>query len=751
MAVYAYDIECLKNFFSAIFIDVENKKEILTFSIGAGRDDLDALVSFLKQKNTYVGYNNHSYDDPMLRYVMAYKGNNINLALHELSKKLVDDNFKQDKNLKDLRYPKNYSYAWKTIDLMRMMYFDKLGVSLKQVAISLRWEKIQDMPIHHDTIITSNQVSDILSYNKNDVLITIRLYEEVTPLRKLREELSKLYHVDLSSASDSRMANLILEEIYEKETNKEISQIRDLRTPRTRVLLGECIASFVKFSTPQLKELAKRISATYVYDHNNFKYSEKIYYGNCRFSLGIGGLHSEDDPGIFVTDNEYIIQDMDVASYYPNLIINNKFYPQHLGEEFIDILKKITEERIEAKKSGDKVKADGLKITVNSIFGKLGFKWFWLLDAKQMLSTTVSGQLGLLMLIEGLHENGIHVISANTDGVVCKIPRNLEARYYEIAHAWERATGLTLEYTPYERYIRRDVNSYITVKSDGSTKEKGVFIKDVDLKKSYKMPIVPKALYEYFVNGIPIMQTIESSTDIMDFCISQKTGANFEIEWHTKKGVIPQQKTNRFFISKNGGALIKKDRNTGKEIGLYVGNLVTILNNFDPKVPFKKYSVDFGFYEKEVMKVLDEIEPRQMSLFDLSTLGGGGKIQNSFSPSIQPQEEELSVSALMKLGKNQFATKLENIVSDYKKVEGISSKYVYTISVNGKAMEVEVYCLAKGVSDILKINKAQYKQNPISPGMLLYCDKFKKLSDGSFEIEKYTITETLEEECPSLF
>ena len=166
---------------------------------------------------------------------------------------------------------------------------------------------------------------------------------------------------------------------------------------------------------------------------------------------------------------------MDVASYYPNLIINNNFYPEHLGPQFIDVLKKITAERLAAKKSGDKVKADGLKITVNSIFGKTGSEHFWLYDPKQFLSTTISGQMGLLMLVEGMYSNGIEVISCNTDGVVCKIRRDMLPKYYEIAKAWEKATGLELEFTPYKKYVRRDVNSYITVKEDGTTKKKEPF------------------------------------------------------------------------------------------------------------------------------------------------------------------------------------------------------------------------------------------------------------------------------------
>lgn len=36
--------------------------------------------------------------------------------------------------------------------------------------------------------------------------------------------------------------------------------------------------------------------------------------------------------------------------------------------------------------------------------------------------TTINLQLCLIMLIEELELNGINVVSANTDGIVCKIP-----------------------------------------------------------------------------------------------------------------------------------------------------------------------------------------------------------------------------------------------------------------------------------------------------------------------------------------
>jgi len=613
MTIYAYDVECFPNFFSVTFVDVKDEKNTYAFSIGLGVNEKEELKKFLNRRIGLVGYNNISYDDPMLRFLIeSPKKENIEKSMYELSSMLVNDSYRSNNEIMNLRYPRK-EYLWKTLDLMAMLGFNKLGISLKQTAINLRWHKIQDLPLEPEQEVKEEEFEKILKYNLNDVLITKRLYEEVKPLRELRRELNKIYSLDFSSASNSKIANLILQNIFTKELGKSSYELKALGTDRKKVYLKDCIAPFVKFRTSELQSLLERISSRYVYKDEKFRYKEELYFANCIFVLGIGGLHTKDAPGKFFTDENVLIQDADVSSYYPNLIINNNFYPKHLGPKFIEIFKRLTKERIEAKKSGDKIKADGLKITINSIFGKLGFEYFWLYDPKQFISTTVNGQLGLLMLIESLYLNGIKVISANTDGVVCEIPRELEDIYYEITKQWEKDTGLNLEYTSYKKYIRRDVNSYITEKMNGKTKEKGVFVQEINLMKSYHMPIVAKAIYKYFIKNIPIRETLENCEDIMMFCISQKAGKKFQVELHTNSGIKLQQKTNRFYITNNGGKLYKRDKtDPNKVIGLYVNYMINILNDYDKNIPFENYNINLSFYEQEAMKIIDEIEPPQM-------------------------------------------------------------------------------------------------------------------------------------------
>jgi len=133
-------------------------------------------------------------------------------------------------------------------------------------------------------------------------------------------------------------------------------------------------------------------------------------------------------------------------------------------------------------------------------------------------------------------------------------------------------------------------------------------MKTVDLKKAYRYPIVPFSMYEYFINNIPIEETISKSKDILDFCTSQKAGSNFLLEFHKNEEIHHLQKTNRFYVSTNGGKIIKRNKNTNKEIGVFAEETTTVLNDYDTRIPFDNYCVDFDFYIKEAHKYIDEIE-----------------------------------------------------------------------------------------------------------------------------------------------
>ena len=298
-------------------------------------------------------------------------------------------------------------------------------------------------------------------------------------------------------------------------------------------------------------------------------------------------------------------------------MLKYKIKPDHIEDEFFDALSIITTKRLKAKAEKDKVTADTLKITVNSIFGLLNFPNYWLYDPKAALSVTINGQMFLLMLIEMLELNGFEVISANTDGVTAFIPKNRIEDYKKICEEWERYCGFNLSFAKYIKYIRRDVNNYVA-DLGYETKKKGCFMDTQKLDKGYNTTIIAKSLNNYFLHNIPVEETITTGTDIFDYCLSEKTGAQFTMEYHyldgDRKVIDKLQKTNRFFISKKGGTLMKHKVDDSYH-NAALGWLVTILNRYEEnKMTEYLSNVDHKYYISEAKKIIELIEDKQLTL-----------------------------------------------------------------------------------------------------------------------------------------
>jgi len=188
------------------------------------------------------------------------------------------------------------------------------------------------------------------------------------------------------------------------------------------------------------------------------------------------------------------------------------------------VFSKLRDERVEAKKAGNKVKDAGLKVSINGQFGKLGSPYSVLYAPHLMITVTLTGQLALLMLIERAEGDGIEVVSGNTDGVVFRCPRDREDDLTEITKWWEGVTGFDLEHTRYKSIYNQSVNSYIAVKEDGKVKLKGPIgnpWRDGDVRgqlmKNPTMLIVSNAVVDFITKGIPIEDTSRGDSGVRNF------------------------------------------------------------------------------------------------------------------------------------------------------------------------------------------------------------------------------------------
>ncbi|KKL05298.1 hypothetical protein LCGC14_2607430, partial [marine sediment metagenome] len=444
-----------------------------------------------------------------------------------------------------------------------------------------------------DRVVIKEYIKDILDYDVNDTLGTCELFYFLLEDIKLRFEIGEEYGINVLSASNSKIGDIFFRKFYTEATNIPINVFLKNRTYRNLIKLSDCVYSSVTFRTSSFKKLLIDVKSRVVTGTTGLEIQFKP--NDVTYSIGSGGLHSVDYPGIFKSTEETYIRDADVRGYYSNLILNGKVKPKHLSDVFFDVFQTIVDDREEAKIKDYKTKAAVLKITSLGVYGKFNFEYGPLFDTKCTLQVTITGQLQLLMLIERLTIGNFRVISANTDGIVTEIPFDKEAEYYNICKQWEKDVKLNLEYTDYPLYVRKDVNNYFTVKdltdpfNNNNIKAKGQLdeflrIADPKLTKGFNMPIVAHAIQKYFISNIPIMNTLKACKDIYDFCITTNIGAKFHLELNTiidRQVVIEQiQRSTRFYVSTNGGTLYKAVTFGGKTSNMSSGNKVTIFNQY---------------------------------------------------------------------------------------------------------------------------------------------------------------------------
>ena len=201
--------------------------------------------------------------------------------------------------------------------------------------------------------------------------------------------------------------------------------------------LSDIISDRIKFKTDKFKELLAELKSKVISSGDDFT---KVFDFNGTFyTIGKGGIHSIDDSRIYDASKDgCLYRDADVNSYYPAILEIFNISPEHLSKTiFVKLISFFKTDRLRAKKAGAKLEAESLKIVINRIYGALSDFYDYLFDPKATYETTLNGQLSLLMLIESLETNGIHVISANTDGIVSKIEYHQEELYQKLCKDWE--------------------------------------------------------------------------------------------------------------------------------------------------------------------------------------------------------------------------------------------------------------------------------------------------------------------------
>ena len=655
--ILVYDIEVFQNIFHCAIKDTETGK-ITLFEISNRKNQLQELVEFFKEfenvegswNNSYTtdyqfntnkifaGYNNIHYDNPIINYIIDYYNVmkdktyiEICKSIFNLSKTILNSKEGEEGIWKKWKYQQWFE----SFDLLTMLYSTQLRVGLKEMQVTMQYPNVQEFVYDWDIPLVESKFDEMIQYNINDVESTSELLVRCKKDIELRIAIEDEYGVRVLSKDGVNIGMKIITQKYLEKTGQTWWDIKDLRSPMDKIPLKDVILPFVKYDSPILKDMLDTLKKQTV-SPGRKGYEYKFIFNNLRYTIGVGGIHSVNDPEIIIPkEDEYLI-DCDVASLYPSMLIQHKFYPKHLGPEFLEIYSKIREERLEAKHNGDKVKNETLKFALNGLSGNLQNEHNFCYSPFAVMQIRVNGQLLLLMLAEKLVEIGCKIIQANTDGLFLICKKNKYEEYQKVCKEWEKLTKLELEEDHFEAMYQYAINDYIAVKEGyHKTKDKkliktkGMFITEVLLGKGLSPKIIPEAIINYFVDNIPVEETIKSCRDIRKFLKAEKTGKQWTVEYNDKI----QQRINRFYVSNNGYYLWKFKTDSGvKEYqNMLKGYAVTLHNTFysDEDLQWKYaqgetfesiYDINYNYYISQCKKIINDIKPKQLNLFNFDEL-----------------------------------------------------------------------------------------------------------------------------------
>jgi hypothetical protein len=533
-----FDIEIYPNYFLASFESMLTGK-VMEFELSPWKRCDMALLRRVLESYCTVGFNSLKFD--MCIAAMAVNGCTTE-QMCAAANALVNEGARSGDILRSWKIKKIQANH---IDLIEVA---PLRANLKIYGGRLHSKRMQDLPFKPGTVLSYHQAVIVRYYNiMADLKATKLIRESLQPQVMLRYEMSNEYKIDLRSKSDAQIAESVFAD--------EIGRLNGTRPQQPKIDPGTMyryrVPSNMMFQTDLMKWVLGTVANAdfIVADHGAVTLPPvigdmDIKIGKMTYQMGIGGLHSTEKKQIHYSDKLFSLKDRDVTSYYPKIILNQGLFPSHLGPNFLRVYRVIVERRIAAKVNAAKCKlagdltgeaqwkniAESLKIVINGSFGKLGSMFSILYAPDLLFQVTISGQLYLLMMIEQMELHGIEVVSANTDGVVMRVPKTHEHVYEAIIKWWENQTNFETEETEYLALFSRDVNSYLALKTPDKngvikTKNKGAFANpwsdetkiEERFHKNPANQICIDAITALLTKGVPIDHTIRSSADVTKF------------------------------------------------------------------------------------------------------------------------------------------------------------------------------------------------------------------------------------------
>ena len=572
-------------------------KEVETGQYTIIHNDNDAVIAFMEQDPFLGGFNNKHYDNHILKAVMIG-------ADPETVKQVNDLIIVEELDGWDIPLLRDYRVYFHSFDLMDDC---QDGLSLKGIEghLGIPIEETE-VDFNIDRRLTEEELQQTIKYCKYDVDATEILYHLRQNYLQNKATLGRVRGLDERNAVYMTNAKLTSVYLQAQKPSKPWTDERNYQYPdklRREFIPQEVFDFFDRLHDPNIPDVD--LFGGYDEDGKKIKgASLELMIGDCIVTLAYGGIHGAIPTYTEEATETRSIRNKDVASYYPHLMT----LPLSEGQQYgfcsrnipsPAVFAQTLENRVKAKKAGDKDTANALKLVLNTTYGTMlngrnGVAYNDLYDPLMGRSVCITGQLLLLELSEHLVQEcpTLKIIQLNTDGIMVSFDNSDEAKWQEITQEWQDRTGFELEEDFIQKIVQRDVNNYVEVPvGDGKPKVKGGALvrgiltnANIDFTKmglpawenmsggawniNNNAVIVARAIQDYFVKGVDPEETIMASKNILDFQVIAKVGSKYSGCYQmVGEDKVPVQKVNRVYATadRRYGTIYKTHAVTGKD------------------------------------------------------------------------------------------------------------------------------------------------------------------------------------------
>lgn len=584
--------------------------ENFIFELSKRYNDFNILLKFLKSNNNelFAGYNMEKFYNIIFNFIFS----KYQVFLSEKASIIAYYIYNTATNLYSEFIDPNWKYSkyYNSIDLMKVLCDRDTSVTFTEIEMYMEKENVSEFEYIQGDGIIEYKIDELKKYCINKLDFLLELYEIGKDKINSRIVLSNAFNANVLNKYDTGIGQAIIEKLILKTKTLDKESLFKLKENEStdKYLLEESVINDISFKTKEFQDLLFDIKNTKITDplfklNKNFRYKEYFY------DINSGGLEFKTHNKIINKESDRLIR-IDISNAYPTLMYRYKIYPKFLPSLFEEVFNIFYKNRID--KNNDK---NITKLPLLGLFGNIGNPSSYLYSPKSFLAITLNLKLIILELIESFCCDDIEILYVKTDEIILRVKNNQSSFFINNIKRWMEKYKLDVHIDEFDKIIIKSMNDMILYKkgymnnpSYDLVETRGCFnIKSKKIGVNINAPIIAKCIINYFGNNIPLINTINSSSNIYDFLFYYKSNRQFKII--DKDENIEYERIGRYFIS-NKGSFVYKNNIEKKTFNLLNENKITICN----KNPNIKNINRIAYYHM-ASSLKEIIQPLQQKLF----------------------------------------------------------------------------------------------------------------------------------------